>query len=230
MENINAPRVGRITQLTETDWEKSMTRNAPTPPLTADPYKGLAEHARASNPVTGVPSQRVHASARASEMAASEIAKNFPRVDGAVATPELQDHQNEHHANDPNARSVPRYPDTKGELAKKEERVPLWLNLPVGLAHMAWAMYDGFKKYGHASWRTPGVSVTALSMIGAAERHLQLLKDGQDYATDSNVHHAGHVMACMQIYLDCEASQKAWFDNRVPGPAPSVWPCQLPPR
>lgn len=116
------------------------------------------------------------------------------------------------------------------QLVKKDQRVPLWLNVPVGLAHMAWAMFDGFTKYGIASWRKPEVKVTALSMIGAAERHLQLLKDGQDYAMDTpnGAHHAGHVMASMQIYLDCEASKKAGFDDRVKGPAPDSWPCKKP--
>lgn len=113
--------------------------------------------------------------------------------------------------------------NTATELQKKAARVPLWLNLPVGLMHMAMAMKDGFLKYGFASWRRPEVSVTALSMIGAAERHLQLLKDGQDHASDSKAHHAGHVMACMQIYLDCEASKKPGFDDRVPGPGPEVY-------
>jgi hypothetical protein len=108
-------------------------------------------------------------------------------------------------------------------LAAKAARVPLHLNLPVGLVHMAWAMWDGFKKYGFASWRKPSVTVTATSMIGAAERHLQLLKDGQDFAPDSKAHHAGHVMACMQIYLDCEAMKKTGFDDRVRGPAPELW-------
>jgi hypothetical protein len=114
------------------------------------------------------------------------------------------------------------------ELLKKSERVPLWLNVPVGLAHMAWAMYDGFIKYGIASWRKPEVEVTSLSMIGAAERHLQLLKDGEDYATDTpnGAHHAGHVMASMQIYLDCWEANKPGFDNRVKGPAPGKWPCK----
>lgn len=109
------------------------------------------------------------------------------------------------------------------QIKAKSLRLPLWLNLPIGLAHMALAMHDGFKKYGIASWRKPDVPITALDMIGAAERHLQLLKDGQDYASDSKAHHAGHVMASMSIYLDCEAMGKAGFDNRVKGPAPDVW-------
>lgn len=109
------------------------------------------------------------------------------------------------------------------QMRKKNTRIPLWLNLPVGLAHMAWAMFDGFKKYGIASWRKKEVPVTALDMIGAAERHLQLLKDGQDFASDSKAHHAGHVMASMAIYLDCEAIGKEGFDNRITGPAADVW-------
>lgn len=129
----------------------------------------------------------------------------------------------------PNAPTTPPSPAAReSHLIAKDARVPLHLNLPVGLANMAWAMWDGFKKYGYVSWRNPTVKVSALSMIGAAERHLQLLKDGQNYASDSHAHHAGHVMASMQIYLDCEASKKPGFDDRIPGPAPTAWPCKEP--
>lgn len=158
-----------------------------------------------------------------SQSEANALAREEKKAETASAGPLTS-------ARPPRANGEPWPSERAAELVKKDQRVPLWLNVPVGLAHMAWAMFDGFTKYGIASWRKPEVKVTALSMIGAAERHLQLLKDGQDYAMDTpnGAHHAGHVMASMQIYLDCEASKKAGFDDRVKGPAPDAWPCKKP--
>jgi hypothetical protein len=108
--------------------------------------------------------------------------------------------------------------EREAQLKLKQERTPLWLNLPAGLAHMAWAMFDGFNKYGIASFRRPDVEIKALDMLGAAERHIQKLKDREDFDPVSGAHHAGHAMACLSIYLDCMELGKLVDNRPLAGP------------
>lgn len=107
------------------------------------------------------------------------------------------------------------YKNTKAELKKKTQRVPLHLNCPAGLAHEAMAMRDGFIKYGYASYLNDGVKITMLECIGAAERHLQRLKNGEDCAPDSFAHHAGHARAMLGILLECQEAGTL-VDDRHP--------------
>jgi hypothetical protein len=95
------------------------------------------------------------------------------------------------------------YKDTKAELKKKTQRVPLHLVCPAGLAHEAQAMRDGYLKYGFASFLNEDVKMSAMECLGAAERHIQRLKGGEDLAPDSLAHHAGHARAMLGIYLEC---------------------------
>lgn len=107
------------------------------------------------------------------------------------------------------------YKDTKAEMKKKTQRVPLQLVCPAGVAHEAQAMRDGFLKYGYASFLNDDVPMSALECLGAAERHIQRLKGGEDLAPDSLAHHAGHARAMLGIYLECMEAGKL-IDDRHP--------------
>ena len=61
---------------------------------------------------------------------------------------------------------------------------------------------DGAEKYGPYNWREKDISY--MEYISAMERHLKLLKAGQDLASDSKCHHLGHVIATASILLDAE--------------------------
>lgn len=82
-------------------------------------------------------------------------------------------------------------------------KVPMHLFPSAGKIYGALAMQDGAQKYGPFNWRQYPVKMTIY--CDAIERHLDALKDGEDYADDSGVHHLGHVLACAAIMLDAEA-------------------------
>lgn len=90
-------------------------------------------------------------------------------------------------------------------------KVDLSICSPIALAHWAFAQMDGVTKYGPYNWRKE--PVLARTYIAAAQRHLLDYLDGQEYASDSNAHHLGHVMACCAILLDAEA-QGTLVDDR----------------
>lgn len=106
------------------------------------------------------------------------------------------------------------YDQTKAEMRKKSQRVPLQLVCPAGVAHEAQAMRDGFLKYGYASFLNEDVPMTILGCIGAAERHLAKLKAGVDL-DPSGAHHAGHARAMLGILLECMEQGKL-IDDRHP--------------
>lgn len=104
------------------------------------------------------------------------------------------------------------YDNTKSEMRKKSQRVPLQLVCPAGVAHEAQAMREGYLKYGYASFLNDDVPMTMTGCIGAAERHLQKLKAGIDY-DPSGAHHAGHARAMLGILLECMEQGKL-IDDR----------------
>lgn len=71
---------------------------------------------------------------------------------------------------------------------------------PAAIIEMARALANGADKYGAYNWREKDVRLTVY--IAAAIRHLLQLLDGEDAASDSDVLHVGHVMACMGIVAD----------------------------
>jgi hypothetical protein len=94
-------------------------------------------------------------------------------------------------------------------------KAPLSLNPPVASIHQSLAHYDGMLKYGPYNWRaTP---VNARIYLEAAMRHIASYLDGETTATDSGVHHLGHVMACAAIVLDAESLGQLIDDRPVAG-------------
>lgn len=93
------------------------------------------------------------------------------------------------------------------------------LNLvpPALTIHVARAMENGAVKFGPFNWRDKKVKGTIY--IAAALRHLLQYLDGEDCASDSQVHHLAHAAACLGIVLDAE-SCGCLIDDRPPkGPA-----------
>lgn len=79
------------------------------------------------------------------------------------------------------------------------------------------AMKNGADKYGAYNWRDNPVRMSIY--IDACFRHLYQLLDGEDYAQDSGVHHAGHAIACMAIILDAIEHGNIIDDRPPKGPA-----------
>jgi hypothetical protein len=106
--------------------------------------------------------------------------------------------------------------EAKKDRIARIAKVPLHLLPAAGALHGAMACWDGAvkKAYGAYNWRTTPISY--MEMIGAMERHIAALKDGNDYAEDSGVHHLGHINACTAILLDAEASGTLIDDRPTP--------------
>ena len=73
----------------------------------------------------------------------------------------------------------------------------------IAIAHEGCAILDGELKYGYRNWRdTP---ITCRRYIDAMKRHIALWEEGQECATDSGIHHLGHLRATAAILLDAQA-------------------------
>lgn len=62
----------------------------------------------------------------------------------------------------------------------------------------------GAAKYGENNWR---LGLDRREILDSAMRHLASLIDGQEFDEESNIHHAGHVMANMMFYI--------YFSNKL---------------
>lgn len=82
-------------------------------------------------------------------------------------------------------------------------KAPLRLALSTSLVEMSLALEDGAYKYGECNYRESNIALSVY--IDATLRHLMALWNGEDFARDSRVKHAGHIMACMHVILDAEA-------------------------
>lgn len=92
---------------------------------------------------------------------------------------------------------------------------PLSLVPPTALVFLAKVMELGAKKYGPYNWRQNKVKTTIY--IDAALRHLLSYFDGESADTESNMSHLAHVMACMAIVLDAEATGNLVDDRPTAG-------------
>lgn len=91
------------------------------------------------------------------------------------------------------------------------KRVPLHLFPPVGVVYGAMGCRDGAAKYGPYNWRDRAISLT--QYVGAMQRHLLALLDGEDDAADSKLPHLAHVIATAAILLDAKEAG-ALLDDR----------------
>lgn len=94
-----------------------------------------------------------------------------------------------------------------------DTRVPLWLLSSV--AKIAWAMaqFAGMLKYGAWNWRVAGVRFSVY--LSAMERHIEGLKNGEEFDPVDGTRHEGNIMACAAIILDARAAGKL-IDDRPP--------------
>lgn len=96
-----------------------------------------------------------------------------------------------------------KYPDgnpkTQFGIAKPGDfYVPMIPYYEYSLAHL-----QGALKYGHFNWREDPVTMS--TYLEAAKRHVDLFKAGQDYASDTGIHHLAHAMTCFSIIIDAVA-------------------------
>lgn len=106
----------------------------------------------------------------------------------------------------------------KDALAHK--KVPLGLLPGAGKVYGARAMLNGSRKYGPYNWREKKVLYTIY--LDALERHLLALRDGENIAEDSGVHHLGHIIACASILADAVEGGFVVDDRPKAGPASKI--------
>ena len=82
-------------------------------------------------------------------------------------------------------------------------RAPLHLLPSAGAIAGSLACRDGAKKYGPYNWRDKPISL--MEYIGAMERHIARMKDGEDFDDKSGVSHLGHIIATASILVDADA-------------------------
>lgn len=99
-------------------------------------------------------------------------------------------------------------------------RVPLSLIPGTAAAQVSVALLSGDLKYGPANWRTQPIKICRY--LDAAERHLKLYRDGEDIASDTQVHHLAHAAAGIMILLDAIACESAIDDRPAQAPTSQV--------
>ena len=94
-------------------------------------------------------------------------------------------------------------------------KVPFSLIPSSAQVFMAMGLKHGAEKYGPFNWRVEPVQGRVY--LEAAERHLLLLLDGEDFDRDTGFHHGCFILATTAIYLDAMV-QGTLIDNRaLPG-------------
>lgn len=79
------------------------------------------------------------------------------------------------------------------------------------------AMGNGAEKYGPYNWRSQTVAATVY--IAATMRHLQAWLDGEENASDSDIHHLAHARASLGILLDAQELGMMVDDRPIAGKA-----------
>lgn len=93
------------------------------------------------------------------------------------------------------------------------QRVPLHLLPAATRIHGALACKAGAMKYGPYNWREKPIDL--MSYLGAIERHVLRLLDGEWVDDESCCTHLGHIIATAGILLDAEAAGTL-IDKRPP--------------
>jgi hypothetical protein len=96
-----------------------------------------------------------------------------------------------------------------------ERKIDLTLIPPTFMVEVARAFEDGASKHGgRCNWRDGTVRVS--DILPGMMRHLSQYQAGQDFASDSGVHHLAHLAARCAILLDAIHQQNI-EDDRLPG-------------
>jgi hypothetical protein len=105
--------------------------------------------------------------------------------------------------------------DPKGDEGKKKPQlqlIPPVLNTELAKA-LSFGTYHRKEPYGPWNWRKNKVEY--MTYLGAMKRHIDALLEREDVASDSGVHHLGHIAASCAIVLDA-AKHGTLVDNRPP--------------
>ncbi len=92
----------------------------------------------------------------------------------------------------------------KHTVREVKGKVRLDLLSPLALAEMAKAADHGNQKKGRGAWNWRRKKVKASDQLGGALRHLHALLSREDVDAGSQAHHAGHVMARMQVFIEAQ--------------------------
>lgn len=90
-------------------------------------------------------------------------------------------------------------PPSATAIKHDTEKLDLSMLPPEGLEEATKAFMDGMKKYGRHQYRS-GMEWSRL--VSAMMRHINQFNKGEDKASDSGVHHLGHVIANCMMLLD----------------------------
>lgn len=103
------------------------------------------------------------------------------------------------------------YPGNNPKAAMGAKKAPLHLVPPALTIGAAEAMADGAQKYGPYNFRDSGIAASVY--MGAILRHLYEWWDGDDFTSDSNVHHMKSIAADVGLVLDAMA-KGTFVDDR----------------
>lgn len=92
-------------------------------------------------------------------------------------------------------------------------KLQLQLVPPAAKREMTLALEFGTVKYGAWNWRAAGVNL--MTYIGAMQRHLDAIQEGEDTDPDSGVSHIGHILAGAAMVADAKAG--AMLNDDRPG-------------
>lgn len=90
-------------------------------------------------------------------------------------------------------------PTIASAIKSDSDKLDLSMLPPEGLEEATKAFMDGMKKYGRHQYRS-GMEWSRL--VSAMMRHINQFNKGEDRASDSGVHHLGHVIANCMMLLD----------------------------
>lgn len=94
-------------------------------------------------------------------------------------------------------------------------KAPLRLVPPVLPIYLSVVQALGAAKYGAFNWRT--LSISRVTYLEAAWRHILLALDGEDEDPETGVPHEASVVACMAIILDAGINGKLVDDRYKTG-------------
>jgi len=94
-------------------------------------------------------------------------------------------------------------------------KLALQLCPPAAKREMALALENGATKYGAWNWRKAGIVLS--TYIGACQRHLDAIADGEDVDPVSGLSHWAHILAGAAIVVDAQSGHMI-SDDRVKFP------------
>ncbi len=115
---------------------------------------------------------------------------------------------------------VSKLPDANLKTAAAQGKPGISAVPPVAIMALGAAMQDGVNKYEKYNWREAGATVSVF--YDAMARHMLAYYVGENYASDSKIHHLAHLMAGCAILLDAELHGKLNDDRLAKNIEPEV--------